>query len=370
MKRMRVGIDGHMVGGQETGNETYIKGLVDGLAELKPELDALVFHVDGAWASARPPLTFQRLVTGSPYFRLVVDLPARSVTQRLDVLHMTYAAPVWSAAPIVLTVHDICYATNPEWFSERDLRVLNAVIPRSIRQAAHVITDSNSARQEIIGRYGVPEAKISAIPIGPGAGASPISTEEARAALLALGLSPAKPYLLAVGNLQPRKNLERLIQAFQVLVRDRGHDIDLVIVGPKRFHADLIVDAARSLADRVHFTGYITDAQLAACYRCSTAFVFPSLYEGFGLPALESMAQGAPVACSTAGALPEVCGRAAVYFDPRSVDAMVDAVEKILGDANLRKSLVEAGLSRAREFSWRRTAELTVEIYRRAASSS
>src|SRR2546425_858585 len=248
---MRVGIDGHMVGGQETGNETYIKGLVDGLAELKPELDALVFHVDGPWASARPSLTFQRLVTGSPYFRLVVDLPARSVTQRLDVLHMTYAAPVWSAAPIVLTVHDICYATN----------------------------------------------------------------------------------------------LERLIQAFQTLVRDIGHDIDLVIVGPKRFHADLIVDAARSLADRVHFTGYVTDTQLAACYRCCTTFVFPSLYEGFGLPALEAMAQGAPVACSTAGALPEVCGRAAVYFDPRSVDAMADAVEKILGDAGLRRSLVEAGLS-------------------------
>src|SRR5207245_8902714 len=176
--------------------------------------------------------------------------------------------------------------------------------------------------------------------------------------------------LRAVGNLQPRKNIERLIQAFQVLVRDRGHDIALVIVGPKRFHADLIVDAARSLSDRVHFTGYITGAQLAACYRCSTAFVFPSLYEGFGLPALESMAQGAPVACSTAGALPEVCGRAAVYFDPRSVDAMVDAVEKILGDANLRKSLVDAGLSRAREFRWRRTAELTVETYRRAARSS
>ena len=370
MKRMRVGIDGHMVGGQETGNETYIKGLVDGLAELKPELDALVFHVDGAWASARPPLTFQRLVTGSPYFRLVVDLPARSVTQRLDVLHMTYAAPVWSAAPIVLTVHDICYATNPEWFSARDLRVLNAVVPRSIRHAAHVITDSNSARKEIIARYGVPEAKISAIPIGPGAGASPISTEEGRAALSALGLSPSKPYLLAVGNLQPRKNLERLIQAFQVLVRDRGHDIDLVIVGPKRFHADLIVDAARSLADRVHFTGYITDAQLAACYRCCTTFVFPSLYEGFGLPALEAMAQGAPVACSNAGALPEVCGQAALYFDPRSVEAIVDAIDEMLNDEGLRRRLTEAGLSRAREFSWRRTAELTVEIYRRVASSS
>jgi len=131
--RMRVGIDAHMVGGQETGNETYVKGLVDGLADLRPELDAVVFHVDGAWATDRPPLRFQKLVTGSPYFRLVVDLPARSVTQRLDVLHMTYAAPVWSAAPIVLTVHDICYATNPDWFSARDLRVLNAVVPRSIK---------------------------------------------------------------------------------------------------------------------------------------------------------------------------------------------------------------------------------------------
>src|SRR2546422_30276 len=367
---MGVGIDGHMVGGQETGNETYIKGLVDGLAELKPELDALVFHVDGAWASARPPLTFQRLVTGSPYFRLVVDLPARSVTQRLDVLHMTYAAPVWSAAPIVLTVHDICYATNPEWFSERDLRVLNAVVPRSIKQAAHIITVSESARNEIIGTYRVSPEKISAIPNGPGTGALPISIDEARAELTGLGLSPTRPYLLAVGNLQPRKNLERLIQAFQTLVRDRGHDIDLVVVGPKRFHSDLIVDAARSLADRVRFTGYITDAQLAACYRCSTAFVFPSLYEGFGLPALESMSQGAPIACSTAGALPEVCGRAAVYFDPRSVEAIVDAIDAMLNDEGLRRHLTEAGLSRAREFSWRRTAELTVEIYRRVASSS
>ena len=111
-------------------------------------------------------------------------------------------------------------------------------------------------------------------------------------------------------------------------------------------------------------------SELAACYRCSTAFVFPSLYEGFGLPALESMAQGAPIACSTAGALPEVCGRAAVYFDPRSVEAIVDAIDEMLNDEGLRRHLTEAGLSRAREFSWRRTAELTVEIYRRVASSS
>src|SRR6266550_2448268 len=277
MKRMRVGIDAHMVGGQETGNETYVKGLVEGLAELNPELDAIVFHVDGAWERERPPIRFQKLVTASPYFRLVVDIPARSLTQRLGVLHMTYAAPVWSAAPIVLTVHDICYATNPEWFSQRDLRVLNSVVPRSIKQAAHVITVSQSARSEIIDTYRVAPEKVSTVYNGPGGGATAISFDEAQAEVTRLGLSLSKPYLLAVGNLQPRKNLERLIQAFEVLVHDRSRNVDLVIVGPDRFRADLVLETAKPLADRVHFTGYVTDRQLAACYRCCTAFVFPSL---------------------------------------------------------------------------------------------
>ena len=132
----------------------------------------------------------------------------------------------------------------------------------------------------------------------------------------------------------------------------------------------MILETAKPLADRVHFTGYVTDRQLAACYRCCTAFVFPSLYEGFGLPALEAMAHGAPVASSNAGALPEVCGSAAVYFDPRSVESIVDAVDRILTDPNVRRHLTEAGPSRAREFSWRKAAEQTVEVYRRVATSS
>lgn len=366
---MRVGIDAHMVGGQETGNETYVRGIVDGFKgldqEQRQDLDILVFNVGTPWtlSEGRVRFHFHRLLTGNPFVRLGVELPLRSIGQRLDLLHMTYAAPAWSAAPVVLTVHDICFATNPEWFSPRDLRVLTTMVPRSIRKAAHVITDSQDARRQIIEQYRVPESKISAIPIGPGPGANPITAEAAREEMSALGLNLDRPFLLAVGNLQPRKNLVRLIEAFGQLVTQRGHDIELVIVGPRRYRAEEIVNTAGLVAKRVHFTGYVTDRQLAAAYRCSTVFVLPSLYEGFGLPALEAMAHGVPIACSDAGSLPEVCGDAAIMFDPHSVVSIVDAVERLLGDSELRRKLSLAGHARAAMFSWKKTAELTLKVY-------
>ena len=361
---MRIAIDGHMVGAHETGNETYVKGLVAALNE-RDDVDVIAFHAGRPWSDSLPRIRFERLTTSNPYVRLGMELPARSLLERLDVLHMSYSAPVWSAAPLVLTVHDICYATNPEWFSERDIRVLSSNIPRSIHKSAHVITDSANARGQIIEHYGVAESKITAIPIGPGAGAQPIELEEARTQLKTIGLEPERPYLLAVGNLQPRKNLIRLVEAYE-RIADR-HDVDLVIVGPRHYRASEVVDAAARLASRIHFTGYIGDRQLAASYRCATAFVFPSLYEGFGLPAIEAMSHGVPIACSNAGALPEVCGDAAVLFDPTSTESIAGAIERVLDDSALRTALSDAGLQRARSFSWAKTAALTVDVYRKAA---
>src|SRR5207237_4728663 len=132
-----------------------------------------------------------------------------------------------------------------------------------------------------------------------------------------------------------------LVDAFRV-VAGRGHDVDLVIVGPRHYRAEDAVQAAAAVAERVHFTGYITDNQLAACYRCATAFVFPSLYEGFGLPAIEAMSHGVPSACSNAGALPEVCGDATLLFDPTSVEAMADALTRLIADTGLRERLMAA----------------------------
>ena len=360
---MRVGIDAHMVGGQETGNETYVRGLVEGFKGDARDFELLVYHVGLPWTASTRHVRLQRLLTDNPYVRLGAELPARSLGQRLDVLHMTYAAPVWSAAPLVITVHDICYTTNPEWFSERDLSVLSSMVPRSLKKAAHVITVSEAARSQIIERYDVPESKISAIHNGPGPGAEPITLETAQQEMAAAGLHLERPYLLTVGNLQPRKNLVRLVAAFDEVTGKRGHDIDLVIVGPRRYRAGEILEAGAN-HDRIHFTGYVTDRQLAALYRCSTAFVLPSLYEGFGLPAIEAMAHGVPVACSNAGALPEICGDAAILFDPVSVESIAGAIDTILDRADVRMRLSRAGPVRAQLFSWRKAAGLTYQVYR------
>lgn len=356
-----------MVGGQETGNETYIKGLVGGLDSVGEDLELILYYTHSPWAPASARLRFEKLTTANPFVRLGVELPVRSLRQRLDVLHMTYATPAWSAAPLVVTVHDICYATNPEWFSPRDVRVLSTVVPRSVHMAAHVITVSESARRQIIETYRIPEDKISAIPNGLGAGANPISEEEARKELAGLGLQAERPYLLAVGNLQPRKNLVRLVEAFRAAVERHSGEIDLVIVGPRRYRGDEVLQAAAGAAtERVHFTGYATDRQLAAAYRCSTAFVFPSLYEGFGLPALEAMAHGIPVACSDVDALREVCGDAALMFDPLSTESIANAIGKVLEDSDLRQQLSKAGIVRAAQFNWKKSAQLTLEVYRKA----
>jgi glycosyltransferase involved in cell wall biosynthesis len=355
-----------MVGGRETGNETYVRGLVDGFAALEENLDLSVFHVGQPWRTEGRQIRFHRLRTASPWLRLTADLPLRSITDRLDVLHTTYTMPIWTRCSNVVTVHDICYATHPEWFSTRDLRVLNRAVPWSIRRAARVITVSELCRTEIIDHYGVDPEKVVRIYNGPGAGANPIGDAEARAELAGIGIDASRPYLLAVGNLQPRKNLVRLIAAFRQLAA-AGAEVDLLIVGPEHHGARQVLDAAREASTRVRFTGYLNDVQLAACYRLATVFVFPSLFEGFGLPLIEAMSHGVPVACSRAGAMPEVCGDAVEYFDPLDVDSIAAALDRLLNDHGRCAELVEAGLAQCRRYSWAQAARETFTVYRESS---
>ncbi|HET7467786.1 MAG TPA: glycosyltransferase family 1 protein [Candidatus Dormibacteraeota bacterium] len=362
---MRVGIDAHMVGGLETGNESYVRGLVEALGAMaNTDLDLVVYHLGRPWSEPSRGVSFRRLASGNPAWRLGWELPVRSARDGLDLLHVTYATPLWSRARLAVTVHDISFASHPEWFSSRDLRVLSTFVPRSLRSAARVITVSEWERDRIVERYGVPERKISAIHNGPGAAAQPISDADAKAELQALGMGDFGPYLLAVGNLQPRKNLIRLMRAFEA--SRAGSDLRLVVVGPRRHRGGEVLAAAVPLGERVHFTGYVSDRQLAACYSHCTAFVFPSLYEAFGLPAIEAMAHGVPVACSNAGALPEICADAALMFDPLSTEAMAAAIQAITTDTAVRDRLSAAGPVRARQFSWAKSATLTYEAYQKA----
>jgi len=356
-----------MVGSHETGNETYVVGLLDGLSELHEDFEVDVFHAGDIASLESTRLRPRRLVSRSPWLRLGIDLPVRSWTDHLDVLHVTYVAPVLSHCPIVLTVHDITFATNPEWFSARDLRVLSRAVPWSIRRAARVITVSEVCRRQIIEQFGAPPDQVVCIPNAAGPAAQPIEGDAAREELIALGLDPGRPYVLSVGNLQPRKNLVRLIKAFRAVLAG-GLDIDLVVVGAERYRASEALESVGEASKRIRFTGYVSDRQLAACYSLAEVFVMPSLFEGFGIPALEAMTHGVAVVCSRSGALPEVCGDAALYFDPLEVESIGDALQRALSDRSLRDELVRKGRVQAARFSWRQSAQLTMSTYRTAAN--
>jgi glycosyltransferase involved in cell wall biosynthesis len=355
-----------MVGSRETGNETYVRGLVNGFSDLERDLEIYVYQTGRPWMAGTNRIKFRSMASASPWIRLTVGFASYAVRDSLAVLHVTYTAPVWVPCPIVLTVHDISYEAHPEWFSPRDLRVLSTTVPLSIRKARQVITVSELCRTEIIEQYRVPAEKVVSIPNAAGPAAMPITEEEANHVLAGLGIDSKRRYVLAVGNLQPRKNLIRLIGAVRATVAS-GTDIDLVIVGPEHYRANEVLAAAGEMADRIKFTGYITDRQLAACYSRATVFAFPSLFEGFGIPALEAMAHGVPVVCSNAGAFPEVCGEAALYFDPLDIDSMADALTRAINDTELRVDLVRRGRAREAQFSWTRSAESTLAVYRHAA---
>jgi glycosyltransferase involved in cell wall biosynthesis len=358
-----------MVGGRETGNETYVRGLVDGLSGVEGDFDLSVYHLGAPWRADSERVHFRRLATGSSMLRLAADLPVRVVRDQLGVLHTTYAAPLVATCPVVVTVHDISFVAHPEWFSARDLRVLSLTVPWSMRRAARIVTVSEVCRAEIIDHYRVAEERVIAIPNGAGPAAQSLTEAEAKDELGWLGLEAHRPYLLAVGNLQPRKNLPRLMDAFGRLLAG-GLAVDLVIAGPRHYLGEQVLAAGREIGVRVHFTGYLSDRQLAACYHGAEAFVVPSLYEGFGIPALEAMAHGVPVASSRGGALPEVCGDAALYFDALEVDSIEAALRRVLTDSEQRAALIKAGHERERQFSWSRSAEQTLAVYRGVSDSS
>lgn len=362
---MRVGLDAHMVGSHETGNETYVLGLIKGLEQLKDSVDLFVYHAGSFGGDGLRWIHARRLGSPSPWSRLTLDLPLRTWRDRLDVVHMSYTAPVWSTCPIVLAVHDVSYLTHPEWFSSRDLNVLSRAVPWSIRRATRVITISDRSRRDIIERYDVPEEKVVRIYLAAGPAGLQVDEATARAQVAAYGIDSDRPYILAVGNLQPRKNLVRLITAFRSL-REDGVDVDLVLTGPLHFRSELVTSAAADLGRNVLFTGYVGHQQLASLYSRATIFAFPSLYEGFGIPALEAMAHGTPVACARAGALPEVCGDAAVYFEPRDTESIAAALKRLLDDPGLREELSRAGRERESRFTWTRAARETVDVYREA----
>jgi len=343
-----------LVPGVVGGSETYARELVRALAQVG-ELEYCVFTTSLApdAADGLPVQTVRHYRASRSMPGRLAAMSAAAVSpglrrelglHRFDGLHfaMTVAIPPVQQPPTVVTLQDLQHELQPQFFSRAERAWRRVVYRPSVRRARLVIVPTEHVRETAVERLGVEPQRLRVIPYG-------VDHERFRP-----GAGPREPFLLYPANRWPHKNHERLLEAFALVRRDRP-DLRLVLTGAG--HEDQ--------ASLVESRGYITRDELAGLYARASALVFPSLYEGFGLPPLEAMASGCPAAVSDAGSLREVCGDAARLFDPTSSEAIAEAVLDVLADP---RPYVERGLERAAEFTWERSASAHEQVYRELVS--
>jgi glycosyltransferase involved in cell wall biosynthesis len=375
--RMRIGIDAHAIGAQQGGNETYITNLIKSLAEIDGDNLYTIYLADaGAAAQWRESFTsryknfsLRLLPPPTPLVRVPVYLTYELFRRPVDVLHVQYTAPPFCRVPVVVTIHDLAFERMPETFTRRGSFQLKLTVRRTAKKAARVATVSEYSRQDLLDIYKLPPEKVVVTYNGVESSFTPRPSVPNEAEEVRRRFGVSRDFLLAVGSLQPRKNLVRLVRAYARLRSERQDFKDqLVIVGRKLWLASEIFDEVKRhrWADDVILTGYVADEDLPALYRAARAFVYPSLFEGFGLPPLEAMACGTPVVTSDVSSLPEITGDAALLIDPNDEGALANALIEVVNNDRLRAELREKGIAQAEKFTWRDAAEKTLRLYREA----
>jgi alpha-1,3-rhamnosyl/mannosyltransferase len=292
-------------------------------------------------------------------------LALNSRRHRVSLYHEPATLPLPFHGPTVVTVHDLSWIRFPETHPADRRRTLERDFPRLLKSAQHVLTDSEFIKSELVSQFGIDAARITTAPLAARDCFHPRDVHDSEAMLARLGLRH-RSYFLSVGTLEPRKNLRRTLRAYTSLHAEIRKHHPLVLVGARGWKSSKLEREISTLASQgsVIPLGLVSDDELAWLYCGATAVVYASLYEGFGLPALEAMASGTPVIVSDSSSLPEVVGECALKVDPLDERAIGEAMVRLIDDGALWKTLAERGLSRARNFSWRRCAELTRTVYR------
>jgi len=369
-------LDGYMLGRPfvGTGINRYLINLLRELARITAGEDRLAFRIlvpsadacelDGLASRPRFEIAPRRLMRLHRLWKyaLVNTLSAglRAGTLFEPIPVSVYVKP----KRLAVTVHDVIPLLFPEQYNSPLGKVFLHTYTSSMRRADLILTVSECSKSDMVSRFGVPGAKVVVAPEGfdsdtfhPG----PVSSARAQELLQRYAIH--RPFILHVGRGDPRKNLLRLVRCYQMLSSSRMDlDFQLVLAGPLGWGYQPLLELLKepSLQGRVILTGAVPDHELAALYRLAAGFAMPSLYEGFGLPALEAMACGTPLISSNRSSLPEVAGEAALYFDPESIEEMSAAMERVLTDSTLRDELVQKGLERAKQFSWEACARATL----------
>ena len=345
MSERLVVLDADVLGRRRTGDESYVENLLRELAGLPRGFRLAA--VARAPELLPPGVEPHVLPAQSQLLRMGLRLPSLLGRLRPDLSHFLHVVPARTHGHVVLTVQDLSFERRPELMSPRDRLLFRTLVPRSVKRADRILVGSEWTRTDLVERYGAPEEKVVVTPYGvdPHFGATGPTRNTA-------------PYLLVVGALQPRKDPVRALEALALL----DSELRLVFAGPGKGSTSDLRDGVRRLRlePRVEIAGYVDKDELASLYRGAACLVFPSLYEGFGLPMVEAMASGTPVVATTAGALPEVAGEAAILVEPGDAEALAAGVERALSQ---RERLVAAGLERSRRFSWADTARRTIAVY-------
>ena len=295
-----------------------------------------------------------------------LGLPLHLLRNSFDLFHGTnYEIPFWSRRPTVVTIHDLSILFQSEVHEHRLVRRARKRLPWMAKRASKIITPSHSVKTEVCEAFGIQPDKVAVTPEAP---RSVFKRREDRELLRRLGIEG--DFILFVGTIEPRKNLRRLVEAFDQMLRNTSLSPTLVIAGGQGWMMDDFVSFIKrtGVEDRVRLTGYLGDEELCGLYSTCAAFIYPSLYEGFGLPPLEAMACGAPVITSRTPALVETVGSAARLVDPKNVDDIAQAMAEMLSDKKAREHYAELGTAHVKKYSWEQTALKTLEVYRELLS--
>jgi glycosyltransferase involved in cell wall biosynthesis len=342
---MIVGVDARAAAEVPAGRGRYVRELLTALDALDDDGTRYRLFARERWGALSTRFGWSRIGARDPLWHLVAAVRA---SRSCDVMLSTnsYLTAWFTSVPTAVVVYDLVPFIEGTHAQARAARIERATIRRAMMRGAAFICISEATKRDLTERFPHAQDRAHVIPL-------------AAHARFAASVEPArldKPYVLAAGTLEPRKNLVRLIEAWVALPDEVRDTHVLALVGPPGWEIDATLAAARARADEVRLLGFVDDDELAALYAGAAAFAYPSLYEGFGLPVLEAMSAGAPVVTSSVSSLPEVAGGAALLVDPNDVRALRDALHSLLSDPREAARLSRAGRLRAAEFTWERTA--------------
>ena len=367
---MRIGLDGIPLTSTKTGIGHYTLELARALARIDSDDEFELispFEFNSSSFDDSLPANLKKIEARRRKYWWALGLPLYLRRNSTALFHGTnYEIPPWNQCPTILSIHDLSLLLYPETHVEKLVRRARYRLPLMARKATKIITATEFVKKQVSEHLQVDPAKIEVTPYAPRSTFRPLSRSETEETRTRLGIE--ENFILFVGTVEPRKNLITLLRAFAEILRSTELRPQLVIAGQKGWLTGETMNYVESegLGERVNFTGYVTDDDLRALYSCCAVCVYPSLYEGFGLPPLEAMACGAPVIASNVPSLSEAVGQAALTIPPTDVQRLAQGLVEMIRDEGKRSHFARAGLEHAAQFSWERTAQLTLDVYRKS----